>query len=140
MYPDIEDVEGVYEERLELGNQTDETTLSFPDQIDNEIYGAFTDDEVRGVIRELKKNTAAGVDRVKTPDLRRISTGHITAIMNYWWGWILPAESEECRTTLLPKKEHNLEDVSNWLPITVGNLLSGYTQSCGTNTLGKMLH
>ena len=97
--------------------------MSFPDRIDSEIYGVFTDDEVRGAIRELKKNTAAGVDGVTTPDLRRIPTGHITAIMNYWWGWILPAESKECRTTLLPKKDHKLEDVSNWHPITIGNLL-----------------
>lgn len=46
--------------------------------------------------------------------------GHITAIMNFWWGWIIPKEVEECRTTLLPKKEKDLDQVGNWRPITVG--------------------
>ena len=41
--------------------------------------------------------------------------------MNYWWGWTIPEKSEECRTTLLPKKDEELE-VGNWRPITVGNL------------------
>ena len=59
----------------------------------------------------------------KTPDIRRIPTGHITALMNYWWGWFLPEELEECRTTLLPKQDDNLEEVGHWRPITVGNLL-----------------
>ena len=40
--------------------------------------------------------------------------------MNYWWA--IPEKSEECRTTLLPKKDEELEEVGNWRPITVGNL------------------
>ena len=40
--------------------------------------------------------------------------------MNYWWA--IPEKSEECRTTLLPKKDEELEEVGNWWPITVGNL------------------
>ena len=56
------------------------------------------------------------------PDVRKVPTGHITAIMNYWWRWTIPEKSEECRTTLLPKKDEELEEVGNWRPITVGNL------------------
>ena len=42
--------------------------------------------------------------------------------MNYWWGWTIPEKSEECHTTLLPKKDEELEEVGNWQLITVGNL------------------
>lgn len=45
-----------------------------------------------------------------------------TVIKNYWWGWRIPKELEECRTALLPKKEENLEEVGNWRQITIGNL------------------
>ena len=74
-------------------------------------------------MKELKRNTAAGRDGIRTPDLHKFPTGHVTAIMNHWWGWILPEKSDECRTTLLPKKDEELEKVGNWRPITVGNLL-----------------
>ena len=40
--------------------------------------------------------------------------------MNYWWA--IPEKSEEGRTTLLPKKDEELEEMGNWRPITVGNL------------------
>ena len=123
VFPDIDKVEKVYEERLEKGNQTDNTRIQIPDEVHSDEYGAFTEDEVKEVIKQLKKSTAAGIDNVRTPDVRRIPTGHITALMNYWWGWFLPEELEQCRTTLLPKKDHGLEDVGHWRPITVGNLL-----------------
>ena len=91
--------------------------------IDSEAYGRFTESEVREVIRELRRSTAAGTDGIRTPDVRKVPTGHITAIMNYWWGWTIPAKSEECRTTLLPKKDDKLEEVGNWRPITWGTSL-----------------
>ena len=116
-------MEKVYVERLEEGNQMDTTEVEFPEQEEQDTYGVFTEDEVREVLKELKRNTAAGIDGIRTPDLRKLPTGHVTAIMNHWWGWILPEKSEECRTTLLLKKDKELEKVGNWRPITVGNLL-----------------
>ena len=116
-------MEKVYVERLEEGNQMDTTEVEFPEQEEQDTYGVFTEDEVREVLKELKRNTAAGIDGIRTPDLRKLPTGHVTAIMNHWWEWILPEKSEECRTTLLLKKDKELEKVGNWRPITVGNLL-----------------
>ena len=122
VYPEISKVEKVYVERLEEGNQMDTTEVEFPEQEEQDTYWVFTEDEVREVLKELKRNTAAGIDGIRTPDLRKLPTGHVTIIMNHWWGWILPEKSEECRTTLLPKKDKELEKVGNWRPITVGNL------------------
>ena len=120
VYPNIKDIEKTYVERLEQGNQIDETEADYPGTIDSDVYGRFTEDEVNKVIRELKRTTAAGTDGIRTPDVRKVPAGHITAIMNYWWA--IPEKSEECRTTLLPKKDEELEEVGNWRPITVGNL------------------
>ena len=120
--PNIEKVEETYVERLEQGNQMDETEVEFPEEVQSTYYGKFTEEEVKQCLGELKRNTAARIDGIKTPDIKKLPTGHIVAIMNLWWGWIIPEEAEECRTTLLPKKEDHLEEVGNWRPITVGNL------------------
>ena len=85
--PEIAEVEKTFVERLEEGNKVDETEVIYPPTEHQDNYGKFTDDEVRVVLKELKRNTAAGLDGIRTPDLKRIPTGHITAIMNYWWGW-----------------------------------------------------
>ena len=112
----------MYIKRLEEGNTTDLTIIDYPDIQHSTTYGKFMNDEVRSCLKELKRNTAAGIDRIKTPGIRKLPVSHITTIMNYWWGWIIPKEAEECGTTLLPKKDDNLDQVENWRPITVGNL------------------
>ena len=122
VYPDIKEVENAYTKRLEEGNQIDLTDVEFPEDTHSDLYGKFTDNEVRECIRELRRHTAAGIDGTTTPDIRNVPIGHSTAIMNSWWGWRIPKESAQCRTSLLPKKEEGLEKVENWRPITVGNL------------------
>ena len=72
--------------------------------------------------KEFKRNTTAIIDGIRTPDIRKFPTRHITSIINLWWGWIIPKEAETCRTTLLPKKDEELDEVGNWRPITIGNL------------------
>ena len=102
VYPDIRDVEGVYLDRLERGNIIDLTNAEYPDiQQHSETYSKFTEDETRACLKEINRNTTAGVDGIRTPDIRNVPTRHITAIMNLWWGWIIPQEVEECRTKIL---------------------------------------
>ena len=60
-------MEKVYVERLEEGNQMDTTEVEFPEQEEQDTYGVFTEDEVREVLKELKRNTAAGIDGIRTP-------------------------------------------------------------------------
>lgn len=83
-FPDIAEVEKVYEKRLEQGNQTDNTSVQYPEEIYSSTYGKFIEEEVGNCMKELNKNTAAGVDRILTEDLRKMPLGHITSIMNYW--------------------------------------------------------
>ena len=121
-FPDIKNVEETYVNRLENGNAIDETNVKYPKEQHDLSYGRFTVDEVKLSLQELKRNSAARIDGITTVDLKRVPVGHITAIMNYWWGWIIPSEAEECRTTLLPKKDKDLDQVGNWQLITVGNM------------------
>ena len=108
--------------RLEEGNKIDLTEVEFPEDTHSDLYRKFTKDEVRECIRDLRRHTAPGIDGITTPDIRNVPIGHSTEIMNSWWGWRIPKESAQCRRSLLLKKEEGLENVSNWRPITVGNL------------------
>ena len=67
VYPEISKVEKVYVERLEEGNQMDTTEVEFLEQEEQDTYGVFTEVEVREVLKELKRNTAAGIDGIRTP-------------------------------------------------------------------------
>ena len=80
VFPEISEVEKVYEKRLEEGNQKDETIVDFPDENLSDLSS----------LKELKRNTAAGTDGITTPDLRKVPAGHVTAVMSYWWDWRIP--------------------------------------------------
>ena len=120
-FPDIQEVEKVYETRLENRNNTDRTVVEYPEEQHDMCYGQFTTEEVKKSLKERKRNSAAGIDGITTIDIKWVPVGHITTIMNYWWGWVISSEAEQCRTTLLPKKDKNLDEVGNWRPTTVRN-------------------
>ena len=94
-FPDIEQVEKVYVDRLENGNTINSSYVKYPEIQHNTCYGKFMTEEVKLNLQELKRNSVAGIDGVTTADLRGVPVGHITAIMNYWQGWIIPSEAEE---------------------------------------------
>ena len=85
--------------------------------------GVFTEHELTNTLKEMKRDTAAGVDKIKTQDVKSIPIDHVTAIMNYWWSTNIPNTIKQCCTTLLPKKDDHREEVGSWRPVTVGNLL-----------------
>lgn len=74
----------VFVERLQEGNQQDLTLVDYPVIQHNACYDKFTNDEVRLSLKQLKRNTAAGIDGIKTLDMKKVPIGHITAIMNFW--------------------------------------------------------
>lgn len=46
-------------------------------------YSVFTNNEVTNTLKELKRETADGIDKTRTQNLKSIPISHITAIMNY---------------------------------------------------------
>lgn len=70
-FPDIEQVEKVYVDRLEWGNLKDSTFVKYPVTQRNTRYRKFTTDEVRLILKELKSNSSAGIDGIRKSDLKR---------------------------------------------------------------------
>ena len=88
VYLDIKDIEGIYVDRQEKGNVIDSTNVEYLNIQHSETYGKFTEHQIKACLKEINRNTTAAVDSIRTPDIRKIPTGHITAIINLWWGWI----------------------------------------------------
>ena len=68
-------------------------------------YGVFTNNEVSNSLKELKRETAAGIDKIRTQNLKSIPISHITAIMNYWWGRKIPDSAKQCRHYLTTEEK-----------------------------------
>ena len=96
--------------------------MVFPESYMSKKYGMFTEREVINTVKELKRDTAAGVDKIKIQDLKCIPISHVAAIMNNWWCRKISDTVKHCPTTLLPKEDH-LEEVESLRPMTVGNKL-----------------
>ena len=84
VYPNITEVEQTYVIRLEHGNSVDDTQVDFPDSYMSDNYGVFTDSEVSNSLKELKRETAARIDKICIQDLKSIPISHVTVVMNYW--------------------------------------------------------
>ena len=84
VYPNIAEVEQTYVKRSGHGNNIDDTQINFPDSYVSYNYGVFTDNEVPNSLKELKRETAAGIDKIRIQVLKSIPISHITALMNYW--------------------------------------------------------
>lgn len=54
-------------------------------------------------INEIKKDTAAGPDKMGLKELTQLNSNAIAVILNEWWGNKIPDCVKECRSTQLPK-------------------------------------
>ena len=106
VFPDIQEVEKVYVERLEKGSDQEQAKVDYPEMQESDVYGRFTKEEVIACLNEFQRATAAGTDNIKVPDMKKLPSGHITAIMNVWQGRTIPKEAQRSRTTLPKKEEH----------------------------------
>ena len=78
-----------------------------------------TVDEVQEALKGIKRGTAAGPDKCKLSDVKDLTSQELAAIFNKWWGEGIP----NVATSLLPKTIKDRDQVENWRPITIGNLL-----------------
>ena len=109
VYPNIAEVDQTYGKPLKHGNKIDDKQVDCPDSCMSNNYSVLTNNEVTNILKELKRETADGIDKIHTQDLKSIPISQITAIMNYWWGRNIPESVKQCHTTLLPKKDDHLE-------------------------------
>ena len=83
VYPNIAEVDQTYGKPLDHDNKIDDTQVDFPDSCMSNIYSVFTNNEATNTLKELKRATADGIDKIRTQNLKSIPISHTTAIMNY---------------------------------------------------------
>ena len=122
--PKIDDVQTVYVERLEKGNLIDISTSDNQEQLQySSKYGEITKEKVEKCIKEIRRDTVAGPDKMGLKELKHLTSTQMMLILNKWWGNKIPDSAKECMTTLLPKTNEEREKLGNWRPTTIGNIL-----------------
>lgn len=118
------DVQTVYVERLEKGNLTDISTSDNQEQLQySSKYGKITKEKVEKCIKEIRRDTVAGPDKMGLKELKHLTSTQMMLILNKWWGNKIPDSAKECMTKLLPKTNEEREKLGNWRPTTIGNIL-----------------
>ena len=122
--PKIDDVQTVYVERLEKGNLIDISTSDNQEQLQySSKYGKITKEKVEKCIKEIRRDTVAGPDKMGLKELKHLTSTQMMLILNKWWGNKIPDSAKECMTKLLPKTNEEREKLGNWRPTTIGNIL-----------------
>ena len=122
--PKIDDVQTVYVERLEKGNLIDISTSDNQEQLQySSKYGKITKEKVEKCIKEIRRDTVAGPDKMGLKELKHLTSTQMMLILNKWWGNKIPDSAKECMTILLPKTNEEREKLGNWRPTTIGNIL-----------------
>ena len=83
----------------------------------------ITVDEVQETLKGIKTGTAAGPDKCILSDVKDFTSQELAVIFSKWWGNEIPDAATMCRTSLLPKSIKEKDQVGNWRPVTIGNLL-----------------
>ena len=118
------DVQTVYVERLEKGNLIDISTSDNQEQLQySSKYGKITKEKVEKRIKEIRRDTVAGPDKMGLKELKHLTSTQMMLILNKWWGNKIPDSAKECMTKLLPKTNEEREKLGNWRPTTIGNIL-----------------
>ena len=113
----------MYVDRLERAKATDTSEQTDIPPKHNDSYGTITNREVKEALKGIKRNTASGPDKCRLKDIKDPSTEEISAISNKWWSCDIPEEAIKCRAILPPKSVKEREQLGDWRPITIGNLL-----------------
>ena len=122
--PKKDDVQTVYVERLEKGNLIDISTSDNQEQLQySSKYGKITKEKVEKCIKEIRRDTVAGPDKMGLKELKHLTSTQMMLILNKWWGNKIPDSAKECMTKLLPKTNEEREKLGNWRPTTIGNIL-----------------
>ncbi len=120
--PNISDIEKVYRERVEHNTKTDTSRTSIGKvENDSTVYGEISVEEIVNVLNSTDKQTASGIDSWTLKHVHKIGSLNMKVIFNLWFLKGTPKSEKECRTILLHKGSDK-ELVTNWRPITIGNI------------------
>lgn len=71
----------------------------------------------------MNRKISSGPDLVGVPEFKQLKEKLVAMIFSRCWGLGIPDEVKECRAKLFPKTVQGKENVGNWRPITIGNIL-----------------
>ena len=110
-----------YVERLETSSDSSRPVPAETAQNTEPLH--ITEKEIEAALKSTKKGTAGGPDEWGLKQAKCLSLKQLSLIFNDWWVHGVPHMEKECITTLL-YKSGDKNDVGNWRPITIGNILS----------------
>ena len=120
-FPSEEKIREVYQTLYESESPSDDARITNPKESDN-LYLPVTLDEIKGYKKGIGK-TSPGVDNVTTQHICRVDDHLLLCVANYQ---LLKQKQLGCwkenKTVLIPKTTDNLEEASNWRPITISSL------------------
>jgi len=88
------------------------------------LYAPFSKEQIQKAIQDPKASNAAGPDGITAIHLRKIRPIDLAIFFNAMLlSRSFPPALKACRTTLMPKGDADLANISSWRPITVANIL-----------------
>ena len=121
VYSDIKEVKDMYVDRLEKAKAALSKLITLLSTTIPMVE--LLTEKSKKHLKELKETLPQDQINADSKTLKDLSTKEVSAIFNKWWSSGIPEEAVKCRTTLLPKSVKEREQVGNWRPITIGNLL-----------------
>ena len=121
VYSDIKEVKDMYVDRLEKAKAALSKLITLLSTTIPMVE--LLTEKSKKHLKELKETLPQDQINADSKTLKDLSTKEVSAIFNKWWSSGIPEEAVKCRTTLLPKSVKEREQVGNWRPTTIGNLL-----------------
>ena len=119
-FPSTSDIESTYQQLYESISPHD---ADHPQKIklSTPTYYPITIEEIKQQRKQMP-NKAAGPDNFTVRELKNVPSSDLCTIYNIILSYCnLPQPWKLHRTTLIPKKPHNLHLASNWHPITISS-------------------
>ena len=93
-------------------------------QNDSNLLSPITKMDIDTVIKKTKRDTAKGIDQVTLHEAKLLADEDLIVAFNIWLGCRrIPSELKLNRTTLIPKGNQGLDNITNWRPITISSIL-----------------
>jgi Reverse transcriptase (RNA-dependent DNA polymerase) len=88
------------------------------------LFHPITYDEIEQALKQTKKSTACGPDKINIDEIRRIWKTDLFIAFNLWYSSrTIPTALKTNRTVLIPKGNEGLDNVRNWRPITIASVI-----------------
>lgn len=137
--PDKENIKKAYRRIFETVSLDDCSIPPSEEQNLIDLYRPVLKDDIKWAFKVTKKDTASGLDGISLKSMKQIPSKTLELIFNAMlFLKFVPEILLKARTTLIPKKQTELDNVDNWRPITVSSLLLRMLNKIIAKRLGEI--